>query len=102
MNEESVNNITGYFNELRAQQLRQQPFGNGGHQTNISQSGHLSFNQQIINQKVGQQQHNSSMGGGEHSSSIQARGERNLLGTINTNNAQTISAEALANAHHLS
>jgi len=93
MNEDSVNNITSYFNEMRSQQLRGGNFGGPGHMTNISQSGHLSFNQQIINQKVGQQHQTSSIIDGQ--SSANAAMDRNMLGTINTNNAQTISNEAL-------
>ena len=61
MNEESVNNVMGYFSEIKSQRAAQNPMSmNQGYNqsqgqvinaygANQSVSGHLSFNQNVIN-----------------------------------------------------
>jgi len=96
MNEESVNNIMGYFNEVRAQRHTANVMSGYGviQATNPSLSGHLSFNQQLIDKRIAA--HTSSNSGQRHSNNEQVK-----LGTINTNDINTISHEALPKAQVL-
>lgn len=90
MNEESVNNIMGYFTEIRNQKQTNINSGFGIIQTHNTNSGHLSFNQNIIDKRIAGHIANSAMSANRFTAN-QDIASKGVLGTMQTNELNTIS-----------